>query len=246
MYREIARNRRRSAALLLAPLVVLGAAGYGVGLVLDQGQLGLGIGVALGAALALWARRYGPRRILSATGARPVSAQDEPRLHNVLEGLCLAAGIPKPGLYLIREESPNALATGTGQADWSIAVTRGLLEALNRVELEGALAHEVSHLRDRSAAPRTTAAAFALVLGPLSPILARALRPIWSRCEYRADAEATLLTRYPPGLAAALRKVAQHRSAGRRSKVATAHLWLVSPTLAGPAPEDRIRALEQM
>ena len=70
------------------------------------------------------------------------------RLHNLVEGLCIGAGIPKPRLYVIDDESPNAFSTGRNPQHSAVAVTSGLLEKMNRVELEGVLAHELSHIRN--------------------------------------------------------------------------------------------------
>jgi heat shock protein HtpX len=75
--------------------------------------------------------------------------QEEPRLHNIVEGLAIAAGIPKPRVYVVEDPAPNAFATGRDPAHASIAVTRGLLDKMNRVELEGVIAHELSHVKNR-------------------------------------------------------------------------------------------------
>src|SRR5438309_10546232 len=87
--------------------------------------------------------------VLRTSRARLVSHEDEPRLHNVVEGLALAAGLPNPAVYVVPERSPNAFATGRDPDHSSIAVTQGLLDTMNRVELEGVIGHEMSHVRDR-------------------------------------------------------------------------------------------------
>ena len=80
--------------------------------------------------------------------ARPASVEEYGRLHNLVEGLCIAGGLPKPRLYIVDDPSPNAFATGRDPKHAAIAVTTGLLEKLNRVELEGVLAHELSHIKN--------------------------------------------------------------------------------------------------
>src|SRR5206468_5899721 len=91
----------------------------------------------------------GDRIVLASTGAREVTAEQEPRLHNIVEGIAIAAGIPKPRVYVVPEQAPNAFATGRDPQHSSIAVTQGLLDIMNRVELEGVIGHEMSHVLDR-------------------------------------------------------------------------------------------------
>src|SRR5687767_15746727 len=80
--------------------------------------------------------------------ARLADPVEHARLHNIVEGLCIAAGLPKPRVYVIDDPSPNAFATGRDPKHAAVAVTTGLLEKLNRVELEGVLAHELSHIKN--------------------------------------------------------------------------------------------------
>jgi heat shock protein HtpX len=93
--------------------------------------------------------RNGDKVVLRLSRAREVSPQEEPRLHNLIEGLAIAAGIAKPRVYVIEDTAPNAFATGRDPAHSSVAVTRGLLDKMNRVELEGVVAHELSHVKNR-------------------------------------------------------------------------------------------------
>jgi heat shock protein HtpX len=147
-YSEQAANSRQSWILMAAfiGLVVLLAwvAGEASGL----GPLGLLFGLAFGSAGALLAYYAGDRMVLSASGAVEAAPDREPVLHNVVEELCLASGLPKPKLYIIESAAPNAFATGRDPARASVAVTRGLLEKLSREELQGVLAHELSHVRN--------------------------------------------------------------------------------------------------
>jgi heat shock protein HtpX len=87
--------------------------------------------------------------VLASTRAREVTSAEEPRLHNVIEGLAIAAGTPKPRVYVVPEQAPDAFATGRNPEHSSVAVTQGLLDIMNRVELEGVIGHEMSHVLDR-------------------------------------------------------------------------------------------------
>jgi heat shock protein HtpX len=145
LYEQIARNKRRTVFLILGTLIFVGGLGYLFGLLLNVGFAGL----LIAAGMSLYSYRYGDRIVLRAAKARPVTHEEEARLHNIVEGLALAAGLPKPAVYVIPEKAPNAFATGRDPEHSSIAVTRGLLDTMNRVELEGVIGHEMSHIRDR-------------------------------------------------------------------------------------------------
>ncbi|HEY3024354.1 MAG TPA: M48 family metalloprotease, partial [Actinomycetota bacterium] len=149
MYEQIASNRRKSVVLILGAILLLGAVGYAIGLITQQGPVWLIFGVVLAVAMSAGSYFYGDRIVLASTRAREVTPEQEPRLHNIVEGLAIAAGIPKPRVYIVPEQAPNAYATGRDPEHSSIAVTQGLLDAMNRVELEGVVAHEMSHILDR-------------------------------------------------------------------------------------------------
>ena len=80
--------------------------------------------------------------------AHPADPVEYARLHNIVEGLCIAAGLPKPRVYVIDDDAPNAFATGRDPKHAAIAVTTGLLDKMNRIELEGVIAHELSHIKN--------------------------------------------------------------------------------------------------
>ena len=201
--------------------------------------------------LAVVAYLYADRMVLRVSHARPVPPDDEPRYHNLVEGLCVSAGLHKPDLFLIDDEAPNSFATGRNPAHAAIVVTTGLLRKLDRLELEGVLAHELSHIRSNDI--RVTSLGTALVGLPLMPagsLATRLLASLVGRGRERdADLGGVRLTRYPPGLAAALEKVRRDGSAALPASRATAHLWISSPldTDAGAARlEERIAALRDM
>ena len=149
MYEAIAQNKRRSILLIAGAILLLGAVGFGIGYLFSSGIVGLVVAVVIAAGLSIGSYRYGDRVVLASTRAREVTQEQEPRLHNVVEGISLAAGIPKPRVYVVPEQAPNAFATGRDPEHSSIAVTQGLLDMMNRVELEGVVAHEMSHVLDR-------------------------------------------------------------------------------------------------
>jgi heat shock protein HtpX len=302
VYEQIAANRRKTILLIVAAIVLLGAVGYALGYWYGSGPAGLVGAVALAIVLSLGSFFAGDRLVLASTRAKEVSPQDQPRLHNIVEGLSIAAGIPKPKVYVIPEQAPNAFATGRNPEHASIAVTEGLLSTMNRVELEGVIGHELAHVVDRDILVGTVVAtlvgaviliseffmrswwwggvrgrrggdrggggieaiifAVGLVLLILAPIIAQIVRLAVSRQrEFLADAQGALLTRYPPGLASALRKIGAASGIPMHSaNNATAHLWLNQPSrIQGegmgpfeklfsthPPIEERIRRLEEM
>ena len=197
--------------------------------------------------LAVVAYLYADRVVLRLSHARPVSTEEEPRYHNLVEGLCVSAGLPKPALYVVDDEAANSFATGRSPAHAAIVVTTGLLEKLSRMELEGVIAHELAHIRSNDI--RVTSLGTALVALPLMPaggLAAKTLAALVGRGRERdADIAGVRLTRYPPGLAAALEKVRTDGAASPSVSRATAHLWIASPLDAGGF-DERIKALRDM
>jgi heat shock protein HtpX len=302
VYEQIASNKRRTWLLIVGAFVLLGAVGWALGILVADPVTGLVIALLFALLMSVGSYRYGDRVVLASARAREVSPQDQPRLHNIVEGLSIAAGIPKPRVYVVPEQAPNAFATGRDPEHSSIAVTRGLLDTMNRVELEGVVGHELSHVVDRDILVGTVVATLAgavillsefftrafwwggfrgrrgddrggggaeailfavgLVLLILAPIFAQVIRFSVSRQrEYLADAQGAMLTRYPPGLASALRKIAAASGIPMRSaNNATAHLWLNQPSRVQgegmgtlerlfsthPPIQERIRRLEEM
>ncbi|MGI8662330.1 MAG: M48 family metalloprotease [Acidimicrobiales bacterium] len=148
MYDQVARNRRRS-VLMLAAFVILAVL---VGVVITQllrfGIAGVLIAVAFAVGSSTLAYWKSDAVALAMSRARPADPIEFARLHNVVEGLCIAAGLPKPRVYIVDDDAPNAFATGRNPKHAAIAVTTGLLAKMNRVELEGVLAHELSHIKN--------------------------------------------------------------------------------------------------
>ena len=148
MFELIRSNKRRSAVLIAAFMAIVVVVGTIIGLLFGNGPLFAGIALVVGAAIAFGSYWNADKIALSVSRAHPASPEEYARLHNLVEGLCIAGGLPKPGIYVVDDPAPNAFATGRNPQHAAIAVTTGLLEKMNRVELEGVVAHELSHIRN--------------------------------------------------------------------------------------------------
>lgn len=149
MWEAIRANRRASFTLLVALGLILCGVGAAIGLSFGALELGLGLAFALWVVVGLMAWFGGNKMVLMASGARAIEKKDAPQLFNVVEEMSLAAGLPMPRVYFIDDTAPNAFATGRKPENAAIAVTKGLLEKMNRDELQGVVAHEMSHIRNR-------------------------------------------------------------------------------------------------
>jgi heat shock protein HtpX len=157
-YSEQAANRRNSFLMALLVVVVLAVFGYVIGYVIGYGNnagspvfWGIGatmIAVAVGLLMSIGSYFGGDKLVLATSGAKEVDAQQAPQLFNVVNEMAVAAGIPMPKVYIIDEASPNAFATGRDPNHSSVAITTGLLNKLNREELQGVIGHELSHIRN--------------------------------------------------------------------------------------------------
>jgi heat shock protein HtpX len=122
--------------------------GAAFGLLFGAGPTGAIIALVFSGAMAFVSYWKADTVALAVSRAHPADPQQYQRLHNLVEGLCIAAGLPKPRVYIVDDPAPNAFATGRNPKHAAIAVTTGLLEKMNRVELEGVIAHELSHVRN--------------------------------------------------------------------------------------------------
>ena len=151
MFELIRANKRRAFMLMATMAALLGALGYGLGLAFWHRPLeGLVVAFIVWAVLAFVTWFQGDALILNASGARRVEKKDHPVLFNVVEEMTIAAGLPKtPEVYILDVEAPNAFATGRSPEQAKIAVTAGLLERLDRDELQGVIGHEIGHVANR-------------------------------------------------------------------------------------------------
>ena len=148
LYQLIGANKVKTAVFIVAFSLLLGLVGYGLGWYFRWGigayaLFGLFI---VGYNLVLY---YNSDKLaLAVNGAKPADPSEFRQLHNIVEEVAIAAGTPKPRVYVIDADAPNAFATGRNPKHASIAVTRGLLQLMNREELQGVIAHELSHIRN--------------------------------------------------------------------------------------------------
>lgn len=299
MYEQIASNKRKSIFLILFFLVLIFALSWVFAQLFEFGRYAYILAIVIAIAMTFGSYFASDKLVLAVSKAKPISQQDYPYLYNVVEGLALAAGLPKPRCYIIDDTAPNAFASGRNPKNAILVVTSGLLDKLNRVELEGVIAHEMSHIKNYDVLVQTLAvvmvgvvallsdwilrsffwggrgsrrsssrnrggdiggiiAIVGVVLAIFSPLIAQLLRFAVSRKrEFLADSNGALLTRYPPGLASALKKLDADREPLEVANKATAHLYIVNPLkdLKGktnkmfsthPPIEERISALENM
>ncbi len=148
MYTQIAANKRATVLLIALFATVIVALGFAFGA--RSGNAGAGIAAAtvIASAMSLVGFYGGGSVALAASGAKKIEKRDAPELWNLVENLCIASGMPMPSVHVINDPSANAFATGRDPAHASIAVTTGLLSRLTKPELEGVLAHELSHIRN--------------------------------------------------------------------------------------------------
>lgn len=234
---------------------------------------------------------YSDKIVLKLHKAKPVVRAEHFDLYNATENLAITAGLPMPKLYVIEDQAPNAFATGRNKEHAVVAVTTGLLAILDKNELEGVIAHELSHIGNKDMLLSTVVVVLVgfiallsdmylrtqiwggmrqrdggragailmvvgIVLAILSPVIASLIHLAISRKrEFLADASGALLTRYPEGLASALRKISAKPTPMRTANNATAHLFIANPFankkmsglhklfMTHPPVEERVKAL---
>ncbi|NWF77064.1 MAG: M48 family metallopeptidase [Chloroflexi bacterium] len=150
MWEQIRSNQIRSVVLTIGMGVLLILIGYFLGLAFDSVVAGLVIAILVWAILSLIGYFQGDSILLSMHGAKKIGPDDHPRLYNVVEEMKIASGLEKmPDIYIIDDPALNAFATGRDPNRASVAITSGLLQKLNRDELQGVIAHEISHIKNR-------------------------------------------------------------------------------------------------
>jgi heat shock protein HtpX len=288
VYTEQTKNVRRTWFLMTIFLVVIIALGYFISYYY-QNPLILYIAIIFSLLMNVFSYWNSDKIALSLSRAVKAERSQYPDLYNVVENLSITAGLPMPRVYIINDQAPNAFATGRDKDHSAVAVTTGLLQILSRSELEGVIAHELSHIGNRDILLSTVVVVLVgfisiladifirgsfghgrssennkgggiimvigLILIILSPIIAKLIQLAISRKrEFLADASAILLTRYPEGLAGALRKIEQANIPMQKTYTATAHLFISDPKAnfskkvynlfsTHPLTEDRIKAI---
>jgi heat shock protein HtpX len=177
MHEQIRSNKQRSALLVAGFVVVVVIVGSAIGYLIGGGGVFPTLfALVLAGALAFGSYWKADKIALAVSRARPADEHEYARLHNLVEGLCIASGLPKPDVYVIDDPAPNAFATGRNPQHAAIAVTTGLLEMMNRVELEGVVAHELSHIRNYDVLVSTLAVT---MVGAVALLADLAIRSMW-------------------------------------------------------------------
>ena len=173
---QITANKRRSVLLAAAFVAVVVLAAWAFTALIGYGPVGLVVALVIALVASVAPYWKSDAVALRMSHARPADPVEYARLHNVVEGLCIAGGLPKPRLYVIDDEAPNAFATGRNPRHAALAVTTGLLAKMNRIELEGVLAHELSHVKNYDILVSTLAVTMVGIVALLSDW---AFRFIW-------------------------------------------------------------------
>ena len=285
MYDQVNSNKRRSALLTLGFVIFILLIATIVQYLMGIGPVAFLVAAVIAGGSAFLSYWKSDSIALAMSRAVPADPAVYPRLHNLVEGLCIGAGLPKPRVFVVEDSAPNAFATGRNPEHGAIAVTTGLLNLMNRVELEGVLAHELSHIKNYDTLVNTLAvtmvgvvalmsdfairmmwwgggrtrrdsrdndssfapiAILGFILLLVSPLIARAMQfAISRRRESLADASAIEITRFPPGLIAALEKLRDDTTVTSSASRATAHMWIESP-LARADDEGKLSRLNRM
>ena len=174
LYKQIASNKRKTWVLLIVFFLLLAIVGYAVGyLFMNSGFGGVTIAMILGFIYALTMIFQSTEIVMSMNGAREVDRNEEPVLYHVVEDMAMVAQIPMPRVYVIDDAGLNAFATGSNPQNAAVAATSGLLDIMNREELEAVIGHEVSHIRNYDIRISTIAVALASAITLLSSMAGR-------------------------------------------------------------------------
>lgn len=232
-------------AVLVVPLVILAC----VILALVPGVawwIGLPIGLLVAAAIVVFRLRSAADVVLGALGAVPAGESDYPRLHNLTQGLALAGGVPEPELYVVDDAGRNAAALAQGSRA-AVVCSTGLLDALDRVSLEGVIAEALVRIRSGDAEAATLGSAMygGLLSGPLAaigkPAATMGLRQLLADDrDLSADRAAVALTRYPPGLLSALTTIREGSPRTAAANASNEHIWLVPPATVAAASDAAV------
>jgi len=174
LYEQIASNKRKTWVLLIVFFLLLAIVGYAVGfLFMNSGIWGVTVAMIIGFIYALTMIFQSTEIVMSMNGAREVDRNEEPVLYHVVEDMAMVAQIPMPRVYVIDDPGLNAFATGSNPQNAAVAATSGILEIMNREELEAVIGHEVSHIRNLDIRISTIAVALASAITLLSSMAGR-------------------------------------------------------------------------
>jgi len=175
MYSQIDNNKRKTTLLMMVFTILVVLLGWVLGASYGYGHYGIIIAVIVSVIMTLSGFYAGDRVALASAGAKPIEKKDHPDLYNLVENLAIGAGLPTPKIYVMQDPSANAFATGRDPEHASIAVTTGLLQIMTRQELEGVLAHELSHIKNYDIRVMTIVVILVGIILLLSDILLRSV-----------------------------------------------------------------------
>lgn len=289
LYTEQSKNITKTWLLMTIFFIVVIAFGWFFSFYYDNPNI-LYFFVAFSVLMNVFSYWFSDKIVLTLAGAKQAKREEYFDLYTSVENLSITAGLPMPKVYVVQDQAPNAFATGRDKNHAVVCVTTGLLSILNKTELEGVIAHELSHIGNRDMLLSTVVVVLVgfitiladvftrslffgghrnndnkgngiliiigIVLSILAPIFAILIQLAISRKrEFLADASGALLTRYPEGLASALRKISEYSRPMTRQSSAIAHLYIADPKGSGigkkirglfathPPVEERVKAL---
>lgn len=174
LYTQQGANIRKTWFLMAMFLAVVIAIGYGVAWYLGDPII-LYIAVIFALVMNVGSYWFSDKLVIKMTGAKPVTRESHPDLWNVVENLSITAGLPMPKVYVVNDPAPNAFATGRSPEHSAVAATTGLLQILDRTELEGVMAHELSHIGNRDMLVSTVAVVLAGFIAIIADLLLRSM-----------------------------------------------------------------------
>lgn len=193
LYDLVAANKRKTFLFIVVTSLFLGALGYAVVRLLEWGTAGYVLFALIIIVYNIVLYYNSDKIALKSTGSVPADPDEFRMLHNVVEEVALAAGIPKPRVYIMPTPSPNAFATGRNPRNASLAVTTGLLETMNRQELQGVIAHEMAHIKNYDILLMTVVAAIGGLIVLLRDFFLRSLFFGGRRKDRRGSGQAGLI-----------------------------------------------------
>ncbi|MDD5721527.1 MAG: M48 family metallopeptidase [Candidatus Pacebacteria bacterium] len=289
LYTEQSKNVTKTWLLMTIFFVVVIGFGWFFSFYYDNSNI-LYFFVIFSILMNIFSYWFSDKIVLTLAGAKEAKREEYFDLYTSVENLSITAGLPMPKVYVVQDSAPNAFATGRDKKHAVVCVTTGLLQILNKTELEGVIAHELSHIGNRDMLLSTVVVVLVgfitiladfftrslffsrrsdddnkgggifmiigIILSILAPLFAVLIQLAISRKrEFLADASGALLTRYPEGLANALRKISQYSQPMIHQSSAIAHLYIADPKgskigkkISGffathPPVEERIKAL---
>ncbi|KRM51599.1 zinc metalloprotease HtpX [Ligilactobacillus araffinosus] len=169
LYQQIAQNKRKTIYVLIGFYVLVGLMGAALGyFCYGRAMIGIAIAIGVGLFYMIMTLTQSTSIVMSMNNAHPVTEEQAPVLYHVVQDMAMVGKVPMPKVYIIDDPSPNAFATGPNPQHAAVAATTGLLERLNREELEGVIGHEISHIRNYDIRLQSTALALSSVISYLA------------------------------------------------------------------------------